>query len=146
MLVSAASVCWPCGEFVDSVRRLLLPTLWERGGATAGARDSGGAERATAGSVSLNLAAYERLAQGMAAVGYQKQLALSPVISGCALDMAGSSIELTFNSSLLKGDTLVITPQGKLMDEMGRTTSIIKTDIAASNGVVHVIDRVLMPQ
>lgn len=50
------------------------------------------------------------------------------------------------NYTMLSNDTLVITPQGKLMDEMGRTTSIIKTDIAASNGVVHVIDRVLMPQ
>ncbi|MGO3083140.1 MAG: fasciclin domain-containing protein [Psychrobacter celer] len=29
---------------------------------------------------------------------------------------------------------------------MGRTTNIIKTDIAASNGVIHVVDRVLMPK
>lgn len=50
------------------------------------------------------------------------------------------------NYTMLSNDTLVITPEGKLMDEMGRTTNIIKTDIAASNGVVHVIDRVLLPK
>ena len=40
----------------------------------------------------------------------------------------------------------MVTNQGKLMDENGRTTNIIKTDIAANNGVVHVIDRVLLPK
>ena len=50
------------------------------------------------------------------------------------------------NVMMLSKDTLMVTPQGKLMDEMGRTTNILKTDIAASNGVVHVIDRVLMPK
>lgn len=43
-------------------------------------------------------------------------------------------------------DTLMVTKQGKLMDEMGRTANIVKTDIPATNGVVHVIDRVLMPK
>jgi uncharacterized surface protein with fasciclin (FAS1) repeats len=43
-------------------------------------------------------------------------------------------------------DTLMVTKEGKLMDENGRTTNIVKTDIAANNGVVHVIDRVLLPK
>lgn len=43
-------------------------------------------------------------------------------------------------------DTLMVTTQGKLMDENGRTANIVKTDIAANNGVVHVIDRVLLPK
>lgn len=50
------------------------------------------------------------------------------------------------NYTMLSNDTLVITPQGRLMDENGRTTKILKTDIAASNGVIHVIDRVLLPK
>lgn len=50
------------------------------------------------------------------------------------------------NVMTLSKDTLMVTNQGKLMDEMGRTTNIIKTDIPANNGVVHVIDRVLMPK
>ena len=43
-------------------------------------------------------------------------------------------------------DTLMVTNQGKLMDENGRTVNIVKTDIPATNGVVHVIDRVLLPK
>ncbi|MGO2621986.1 MAG: fasciclin domain-containing protein [Psychrobacter sp.] len=50
------------------------------------------------------------------------------------------------NYTMLSTDTLMITPQGRLKDENGRLTNILKTDIAASNGVVHVIDRVLLPK
>ncbi len=50
------------------------------------------------------------------------------------------------NITMFSKDTLMVTNQGKLMDENGRTTNIIKTDIAANNGVVHVIDRVLLPK
>ncbi|MBP2279188.1 putative surface protein with fasciclin (FAS1) repeats, partial [Psychrobacter sp. PL19] len=35
-------------------------------------------------------------------------------------------------------DTLTVTADGKLMDETGRTAVLLKTDIAANNGVVHV--------
>lgn len=50
------------------------------------------------------------------------------------------------NITMLSMDTLMVTAQGKLMDESGRTANLLKTDITASNGVVHVIDRVLMPR
>ncbi|WP_440454946.1 fasciclin domain-containing protein [Psychrobacter sp. ASPA161_9] len=50
------------------------------------------------------------------------------------------------NIMMLSKDTLMVTPEGKLMDESGRTANILQTDIAASNGVVHVIDKVLLPQ
>lgn len=50
------------------------------------------------------------------------------------------------NVMTVSKDTLMVTPKGQLMDEMGRTTNIIKTDIAASNGVIHVVDHVLMPK
>ena len=50
------------------------------------------------------------------------------------------------NVMMASKDMLMITPQGKLMDENGRTTNIVKTDIKANNGVVHVIDRVLLPK
>ncbi len=43
-------------------------------------------------------------------------------------------------------DTIVITPQMMIMDENGRTAKLLKTDIAANNGVVHVIDKVLLPK
>ena len=50
------------------------------------------------------------------------------------------------NVTMLSTDTLMVTAQGKLMDESGRTANLLKTDITASNGVIHVIDRVLMPR
>lgn len=50
------------------------------------------------------------------------------------------------NITMFSNDTLMVTPQGQLMDENGRTANILKTDIAANNGVVHVIDRVLLPK
>lgn len=50
------------------------------------------------------------------------------------------------NITMLSNDTLMVTTQGKLMDENGRTANILKTDIAATNGVVHVIDKVLLPK
>lgn len=50
------------------------------------------------------------------------------------------------NVVMLSEDTLMITPEGKLQDESGRTANILKTDIPATNGVVHVIDKVLLPQ
>lgn len=50
------------------------------------------------------------------------------------------------NVMMLSEDTLTVTPQGTLMDENGRTANIVKTDLAATNGVVHVIDKVLLPK
>lgn len=50
------------------------------------------------------------------------------------------------NVMMLSKDTLMVTNQGKLMDENGRSANILKTDISASNGVVHVIDKVLLPK
>lgn len=50
------------------------------------------------------------------------------------------------NVMTASNDTLMVTPQKMLMDENGRTATIIKTDIAATNGVVHVIDKVLLPK
>ncbi|SNT69079.1 fasciclin domain-containing protein [Psychrobacter sp. LV10R520-6] len=50
------------------------------------------------------------------------------------------------NVMTASNDTLMVTSQGMLMDEMGRTANIVKTDMAATNGVVHVIDKVLLPK
>jgi transforming growth factor-beta-induced protein len=45
----------------------------------------------------------------------------------------------------LQGGTL-LQNGGVLTDENGRTANIVTTDIQASNGVIHVIDRVVLPK
>ncbi|WP_201617427.1 fasciclin domain-containing protein [Psychrobacter urativorans] len=50
------------------------------------------------------------------------------------------------NVTMISKDTLTVTSNGKLRDEMGRTATLLKTDLAATNGVVHVIDKVLLPK
>ena len=50
------------------------------------------------------------------------------------------------NITRLSNDTWMLPTQGKLRDKNGRTANILKTDIAATNGVVHVIDKVLLPK
>ena len=50
------------------------------------------------------------------------------------------------NITMLSSDTLTVTAEGKLMDENGRMITLLKTDIPATNGVIHVIDKVLLPQ
>jgi uncharacterized surface protein with fasciclin (FAS1) repeats len=57
------------------------------------------------------------------------------------------------NSESVLGSSRIRTMQGSflfqnggvLTDANGRTSSIIATDIKASNGVIHVIDRVVLP-
>lgn len=48
--------------------------------------------------------------------------------------------------TMFSGDMLTIDTSGpKLIDEDGRMSMIIQTDIQATNGVVHVIDTVILP-
>lgn len=49
------------------------------------------------------------------------------------------------NLTMLSDDVLMVTSDGKLMDEKGRSIRLLKTDLAATNGVIHVIDKVLLP-
>ena len=49
--------------------------------------------------------------------------------------------------TLLRGkDRFLIQNAGVLTDNLGRETNIIRTDIEAANGTIHVIDRVMLPQ
>lgn len=41
--------------------------------------------------------------------------------------------------------TINTTSGAKITDEFGRETNIVATDVQASNGVIHVVDRVLLP-
>ena len=39
-----------------------------------------------------------------------------------------------------------VTPQSTIMAGKGRAASILKTDLVASNGIVHIIDKALLPK
>jgi uncharacterized surface protein with fasciclin (FAS1) repeats len=45
----------------------------------------------------------------------------------------------------LEGETFTVSPTFVITDQRGRTANIIATDVLASNGVVHVIDKVILP-
>jgi uncharacterized surface protein with fasciclin (FAS1) repeats len=45
----------------------------------------------------------------------------------------------------LEGDTLTVNASLVITDQRGRTANIAATDVFTSNGVIHVIDRVILP-
>jgi uncharacterized surface protein with fasciclin (FAS1) repeats len=46
----------------------------------------------------------------------------------------------------LQGDSFTIDATLSITDQAGRTASIVATDVLASNGVIHVIDKVILPR
>jgi len=46
----------------------------------------------------------------------------------------------------LQGQTLTVTPALAILDQRGRSANIVATDVLTSNGVIHVIDKVILPQ
>ena len=91
-----------------------------------------------------DLTSYEKVAQLFANKPLLTKVLGYHVVAG---DMAMYAKDVKpGNVMTASKDTLMVTKEGKLMDENGRTTNIVKTDIAANNGVVHVIDRVLLPK
>ena len=46
----------------------------------------------------------------------------------------------------LQGETFTVSPALAITDQRGRSAAITSTDVLASNGVVHVIDRVILPR
>lgn len=45
----------------------------------------------------------------------------------------------------VQGDTFTVDATLAITDQRGRTARIVQTDLLASNGVIHVIDRVILP-
>ena len=46
----------------------------------------------------------------------------------------------------LQGDTFTVDAALAITDQRGRTAGIAATDVLASNGVMHVIDKVILPR
>jgi uncharacterized surface protein with fasciclin (FAS1) repeats len=46
----------------------------------------------------------------------------------------------------LQGQTFTVTPALAIQDQRGRSANIVATDVLTSNGVIHVIDKVILPQ
>ena len=46
----------------------------------------------------------------------------------------------------LQGQTFTVTPALAIQDQLGRSANIVATDVLTSNGVIHVIDKVIRPQ
>jgi uncharacterized surface protein with fasciclin (FAS1) repeats len=46
----------------------------------------------------------------------------------------------------LEGDTFTVDGKFKITDQAGRTSSIVATDVLAKIGVIHVIDKVILPK
>jgi uncharacterized surface protein with fasciclin (FAS1) repeats len=46
----------------------------------------------------------------------------------------------------VNGDTLTVDAEFKITDQAGRKSGIIATDVLTKNGVIHVIDKVILPK
>ena len=46
----------------------------------------------------------------------------------------------------VQGEALTVNSSLAIVDQRGRTSKIIATDVLTSNGVIHVIDKVILPK
>lgn len=64
------------------------------------------------------------------------------VVSGRVL---AADVPLGTPVTTVQGDTFTVNASLAITDERGRTADIVATDVLARNGVIHVIDRVILP-
>ena len=78
--------------------------------------------------------------------GAGKGIAIGLASAGMTVYVTGRSA--TKATAKLKSETLpgTLDETVKAIDAAGGTATVTATDVAASNGVIHVIDTVLMPQ
>lgn len=61
-------------------------------------------------------------------------------------EVISSAIPFDKPITTVEGETFTINRSLQITDQSGRTSNIIATDVAATNGVIHVIDTVLLPK
>jgi uncharacterized surface protein with fasciclin (FAS1) repeats len=64
------------------------------------------------------------------------------VVSGKVLK---AQVPVNTPITTVEGETFTVSSAFVITDQRGRTANITATDVAASNGVVHVIDKVILP-
>jgi uncharacterized surface protein with fasciclin (FAS1) repeats len=64
------------------------------------------------------------------------------VVSGKVLK---AQVPVNTPIATVQGETFTVSPALVITDQRGRTANIVATDVPASNGVVHVIDKVILP-
>ena len=65
------------------------------------------------------------------------------VVSGRVLK---SGVPVGAPITTVQGDTFTINSSLAIADQRGRTANIVATDVLTSNGVIHVIDKVILPK
>lgn len=76
----------------------------------------------------------------------QKELLTQVLKYHVVSDLVYSSEVAEGDMITLQGITFNINADTKLTDERSRVASLVATDVQASNGVIHVIDKVLLPK
>jgi uncharacterized surface protein with fasciclin (FAS1) repeats len=73
---------------------------------------------------------------------------LTKVLTYHVLPAQVLSSEIPFDTPVatVEGETLTISRSLKITDQRGRLSNIVATDVAATNGVAHLIDKVILPK
>nr|WP_274904089.1 fasciclin domain-containing protein [Psychrobacter sp. DAB_AL62B] len=61
-------------------------------------------------------------------------------------DRVFASETLAHSQKMLEGSSITVDDKKQITDNKGRTSNIVMANIQANNGVVHVIDTVLLPK
>jgi uncharacterized surface protein with fasciclin (FAS1) repeats len=60
--------------------------------------------------------------------------------------LAQAQLPVNTPITTLQGQTLTVSGTGVVTDQRSRTARIVQGDVLATNGIVHVIDRVILPR
>ncbi|GAP35993.1 fasciclin domain-containing protein [Piscinibacter sakaiensis] len=73
---------------------------------------------------------------------------LTSVLTYHVLPLRALRAEVPVGNALttVQGQTLTVNSAFQIVDQRGRSAAIVATDTLASNGVIHVIDRVILPR
>jgi len=56
-----------------------------------------------------------------------------------------SGVPINTPIKTVEGETFTVSPALAILDQRGRQSNIVATDVLASNGIIHVLDKVILP-